>query len=378
MKVISEGLTFTIHRDNIKTYDALPPDFYEVRFGPMTGYSLLKVPPMTITEKVYGSHNQKIRKSLDLFKRSQRNTGIILSGDKGIGKSFFAKNLSIQCVKEGYPVIIVNQSTPSLVSFLNSIEQEVVILFDEFDKTFSIRNNEQLPTTQEEMLSMLDGMSTGKKLFVVTCNNLYDLSEFIVNRPGRFHYHFRFNCPETIAVEEYLTDQISPEFHSEIPAIVEFTQKVRLSYDCLRAIVTEVNMGIPFKEAITDLNIMNTETPEYDVHLFFEDGTYLTRREVDIDLFGEEPIGISMESKGGWSMCTVQFNPIEVTHSSSARGIIVPAKALNIKWRLPLKEEDYSEGHAERVNSEIDTYKSKTPAYLQMVLTKQSSMHYVL
>lgn len=378
MKVISEGLTFTIHRDNIKTYDALPPDFYEVKFGPMTGYSLLKVPPMTITEKVYGSHNQKIRKSLDLFKRSQRNTGIILSGDKGIGKSFFAKNLSIQCVKEGYPVIIVNQSTPSLVSFLDSIEQEVVILFDEFDKTFSIRNKDNIPTTQEEMLSMLDGMSTGKKLFVVTCNNLYDLSEFIVNRPGRFHYHFRFNCPETTAVEEYLTDQISPEFHSEIPAIVEFTQKVRLSYDCLRAIVTEVNMGIPFKEAITDLNIMNTETPEYDVRLFFEDGTCLTRRNIDLDLFGEGPVVLSMEAKGGWSICTVQFNPIEVTYSSSARGSIVPAKALNIKWRAPLKEEDYSEGVAESVNLEIDTYKSKTPAYLQMVLTKQSSMHYVL
>ena len=77
-------------------------------------------------------------------------------------------------------------------------------------------------------------------------------------------------------------------------------------------------------------------------------------------------------------MCTIQFNPMEVTYSSSTRGSIVPAKALTIKWRPPLKEEDYSEGVAESVNLEIDTYKSKTPAYLQMVLTKQSSMHYVL
>lgn len=378
MKVISEGLTFTIHRDDIKTYDALPPDFYEVRFGPMTGYSLLKVPPMTITEKVYGSHNQKIRKSLDLFKRSQRNTGIILSGDKGIGKSFFAKNLSIQCVKEGYPVIIVNQSTPSLVDFLNSIEQEVVILFDEFDKTFSIRNKDNIPTTQEEMLSMLDGMSTGKKLFVVTCNNLYDLSEFIVNRPGRFHYHFRFNCPETTAVEEYLTDQISPEFHGEIPAIVGFTQKVRLSYDCLRAIVTEVNMGIPFKEAITDLNIMNTENPVYDIYLFFEDGACLIRKDTNLELFGESPESFTMPNKKGQTICSVCFNPSEVTHSPNVKGSIVPAKALNINWREPLKKEDYDEEYANAVNSELDSYKSKTPAYLQIVLSKVSSMHYTL
>ena len=55
-----------------------------------------------------------------------------MSGNKGSGKSLFARELSKKCLEKEIPVIIVNISVPGIASFLASIEQEVMILFDEF------------------------------------------------------------------------------------------------------------------------------------------------------------------------------------------------------------------------------------------------------
>ena len=40
------------------------------------------------------------------------------------------------------------------------------------------------------MLSLFDGLDNGKKLFVITCNEVERLNAYLLNRPGRFHYHF--------------------------------------------------------------------------------------------------------------------------------------------------------------------------------------------
>ena len=91
-----------------------------------------------------------------------------------------------------------------------------------------------------------DGMSGGKKLFVITCNSLHKLSEFLINRPGRFHYHFRFDYPNADEIREYMTDKIPTEMHGEIDAVIAFAARVRLNYDCLRAIAFELSTGLSF------------------------------------------------------------------------------------------------------------------------------------
>lgn len=65
---------------------------------------------------------------------------------------------------------------------------------------------------------------------------IISLNSYIVNRPGRFHYHFRFNYPEPEDIREYLHDQLMPGYDAEIEKIVEFSRTVSLNYDCLRAI----------------------------------------------------------------------------------------------------------------------------------------------
>lgn len=124
---------------------------------------------------------EKAEKVLRSFKVFQRNLGVILSGDKGIGKSLFARLLSAKAVEAGYPVIIVDQAFPGIASYIESIEQEVVFLFDEFDKTFG-SNHDSDP--QSTFLSLFDGTSQGKKLFIITCNSLHGLNDYMVNRPA--------------------------------------------------------------------------------------------------------------------------------------------------------------------------------------------------
>ena len=196
MKAISIGKRYEIYDDSLKAYDRLPAKTYTVRFEKMSGFFLEVRTDLAVKEKVYGIHPEKADKVFQAFTKFERNLGIILSGDKGIGKSLFARILASKAVEDGYPVIIVDQYIPGIASYIESIEQEAVFLLDEFDKTFgSIRSGDGGGDPQAGLLSLFDGTSQGKKLFIITCNSLNRLNDYLVNRPGRFHYHFRFEYP---------------------------------------------------------------------------------------------------------------------------------------------------------------------------------------
>ena len=219
MKVVESASNLFLYGDDMKAYDKIPAGTYDIHCSEMTGFYLSRRPDMVINEKVYGVQSGKVAKVLNSFKVFNRNLGVILSGNKGIGKSLTAKMIAIEAVKQGYPVILANRYIGGIANFIESIDQEVMILFDEFDKTFKARDNE---SPQDTMLSLFDGTSAGKKLFVVTCNQLNGLNDYLVNRPGRFHYHFRFDYPGADEVETYLKDKLEEKYYDQIPAVVDF------------------------------------------------------------------------------------------------------------------------------------------------------------
>ena len=108
----------------------------------MTGFYLKKHAPLTVTEKLYGQHEKKIDKLVRSYDRFVRPMGVIFSGDKGIGKSIAARMLCEKMVVKGIPVIMVNDNYLGLVGFIDSIQQECVVLFDEFEKNFKISNHD--------------------------------------------------------------------------------------------------------------------------------------------------------------------------------------------------------------------------------------------
>jgi len=342
MKAVQVGNTFSIYDDTLQVYDSLPAQIYTLRFSKNSGFYLEKHNDLSVGEKVYGVHMDKVSKVLDSFRVFTRNLGVILSGNKGIGKSLFAKLLAISAVAANYPVIIVDTYYPGIASYLESIEQEVVVLFDEFDKTFGKGDQSEGARVdpQTEMLTLFDGVAVGKKLFIITCNELRHLNDFLVNRPGRFHYHFRFDYPTPEQIREYLQDKLNPEYYGEIDKVIGFSRKVDLNYDCLRSIAFELSRGESFENAIADLNIINMKSEEYDLTLYWEDGRKLIHKKVDLDLFDrEETEEVWFRDEEGDYLIRIEFNIADCIYHAETGSTFVDSENLRIHYS---EDEDYA------------------------------------
>lgn len=337
--IIKSGNTYNIYNDSVVSYKQLPPQFYRIIFDQRSGWHIVDAHPIEIKEKIYGIHQNKSDKVLRAFQDSNRNLGTILSGDKGIGKSLFAKLLCIKSIKAGYPVIIVDTYIPGIATFLNEIEQPCVVLFDEFDKVFAggEREDEQ---PQTEMLTLFDGISTGKKLFIVTCNDLRKLNDYFVNRPGRFHYHFRFDYPDAAAIRVYLEDNIPQSAYSDIDKIIGFSKKVPLNYDCLRAIAFELQHGETFESAIADLNILNINKEKYSIAIYFTDGTKIKIRSHYMDAFSDEEESVDIPYGDFWQVFFLHFTPCDAIYDPTLGREVLTSDKVKLEVANYLKKED--------------------------------------
>ena len=145
--------------------------------------------------------------------------GVILSGPKGVGKSMFARLLAEAGKKSNLPLLIVDTPAPGIEDFISSIHQECIVLFDEFEKTFKTDKDSDY-SPQDNLLSLFDGIDDGKKLYIITCNDTRGLSPFLLNRPGRFHYHFMLSTPTGDEVREYMNDNLVGDARQYIDKIV--------------------------------------------------------------------------------------------------------------------------------------------------------------
>lgn len=287
MNVINAGSRYQIYGEDVKTYQKLPVGTYIVNFHPMQGFSLAIRHDLTVTEeKIYGNSLYKVSKVMKSYNTVNRNFGVLLSGQKGIGKSLFVRLLAEESIKAGLPVVTVTMAAPGLATFISSIEQDCVVIFDEFEKTFTMSGEEN---QQDELLSLFDGMDGGHKLFIVTCNDLDHMSQYMLNRPGRFHYHFTMMPPTPEEVEEYMRDKLEPQYHHNIHDIVNLANVVDMPYDYLRAIAFELNQGYSLKEAMSDLNITRTDDTRFEVTAILSNGLRFEAWSVKLDLNNHSP-----------------------------------------------------------------------------------------
>lgn len=287
MNIVNAGSRYQIYGEDVKTYKRLPLMSFEICFNKMAGFYLSSRSDLAINEeKIYGNHEVKVNKVFNSFKHSDRNLGVILSGQKGIGKSLFARILSHQAIEDGYPVLLANTYMPGIADFISSIEQEVVVIFDEFEKNFASNVEGRVgPSPQEEMLSLFDGLDNGKKLFVITCNKVDRLNTYLLNRPGRFHYHFKITYPTEEEIVEYLTDKVDKKYVDGIKDIVNFSRTVNMTYDYLRAIAFELNQGYGVAETLEDLNISQTSNVRFNITITTVNGDVYNTYGASVNLF---------------------------------------------------------------------------------------------
>ena len=309
MKAISTGNEYVLYDDGLQIFDQLPAQAYKVVFSKNRGFFLEKYQePDPREDKIYGDHRPKVDKVMKAFGRINRNLGVILSGAKGIGKTLFAKLLGLDAISRGMPLLVVDRYIPGIAGYLESIQQECMVFFDEFDKTFGdVKRQEGAADPQTEMLPLFDGLIQGKKLFVITCNGTRNLSDYLVNRPGRFHYHFRFDYPGAEEIEVYLKDKLPQTAWGEIQHVIRFSLRIPLNYDCLRAIAFELQDGSTFKEAIESLNIVNVDPVRYTTRFVFNNEKIFDVGWRTIDMFSPEQKYLEIYNANNDYVCQAAF-----------------------------------------------------------------------
>lgn len=224
----------------------LPPGIYQIQQAPMNGPLYLKQSEMKFQHcpRYYGDLVARGQRIIDAFQSRSTNTGILLVGEKGTGKSLLARYV---CLELGLPVIIINNpwNVDALHHLLSAVEQECVVFLDEFEKNFSNRRNDEddsqeMGGAQNKLLTILDGTLSGKKLFLMTANNKYHISDFLLNRPGRVYYQLTFGSLDDAFIQEYCEEHLDDK--SQVASVLMVSRMFGLfSFDMLQSLVAEMN-----------------------------------------------------------------------------------------------------------------------------------------
>lgn len=146
---------------------------------------------LNLPKKIYELKKDVIFKNrvLKYFNNAAgQTTGVMLAGTKGTGKTLLAK---IIAKESNLPIVVVNSSYPAskLNTFFKEFQTPVCILFDEVEKNWD--------TTK--MLEFLDGVqATAKKLVIMTCNDLREVSSYMQDRCSRVRYLRKYTDRDNI------------------------------------------------------------------------------------------------------------------------------------------------------------------------------------
>lgn len=207
---------------------------------------------IVLPAKVYDD-SAKMRNMIKIsYGSNSKNLGVLLHGNKGQGKSLTLSLICSEMSKEySLPVIEINKKIPSsvdFISFLKSIDQDYILLIDEFEKLFD-------PETeggddyhdQVSFLAFMNGVysSSNKVLFLLASNR--PANEYMQNRPSRIKFSLEYNELSDVLFNMIVDDKlINKAFKEDLEANVSLAN---LNIDTLISIIEDINMfNEPFSE----------------------------------------------------------------------------------------------------------------------------------
>ena len=260
---MKSGNTYRIARkEALDITEHLPGGNYTVVKDPMSGQLYLEqIDAFNNPSKIYGDCLRHTDRIVNTFIDRPNATGVMLTGEKGSGKTLLTKNVCAKLATMDIPTIVINAPWCGDVfnSFIQSIEQPCAILFDEFEKVYD-------KDDQEKILTLLDGVFPSKKLFLLTSNDKWRVDFHMRNRPGRIYYMIDFKGVDANFIREYCNDNLNNKAHIERIVSVASMFK-EFNFDMLKAMVEEMNR---YNETPQEALSMLNAKPEFDGNTKYE------------------------------------------------------------------------------------------------------------
>ena len=181
--------------------------------------------------KIYGVERSFIDRVKRSWAETTGNFGVLLNGVKGTGKTVTAEMI---CNEMNLPVIIIPFHHKSIVSFLNEIQQDVIVFIDEFEKIYDGYNNSLLP--------IMDGaLKTKHRLMFLLTTNELRIERNLLQRPSRIRYVKTFEDMTLQVIMEVVNDTL---LHPELRecTIKMISELPIITMDLVKSIVQEVNI----------------------------------------------------------------------------------------------------------------------------------------
>lgn len=235
-------------------YEMKPGTVYNVsydRYG--DDVKLVEAPGLQMPNDLYTPVEDVkfMNKVINHYNKSNRTTGVMLTGTKGSGKTVMAKNIAMQ---SNLPIIVIDKSLRPcfLKTLFNKLENiHVCVIFDEIDKLGNDYDDDYL-------LQILDGISSSSKhLVIATCNDADDINECLIDRCGRIRYFRTFNEMRPSMIKCILNDRLDDKKKTD--SLTDFIIKNFgcISFDNVSSFIEEVNEypETSYEELFNDMNI---------------------------------------------------------------------------------------------------------------------------
>lgn len=303
--IVQIGKTFKYSAQDINTTQKLPVGTYLLKYNSNDDeYYYEQKPDFDVPTKVYGDSIDIAKRYLNTFTNSNGNTGVLLTGKKGTGKSLTAKMV---CKLSNLPVILITEDFrgDTFKSFLTNLEQEVIVFIDEFEKVYDEEH------TQNEFLSLLDGVFMGKKLYLFTSNNIDRINRYMLNRPGRIHYLREYDSLDQHIVNDVIADNLTnKDYRTELTDVIDLLGGVTM--DVLLAIIAEVNMyNESPRVAVKHLNI-KPESQNYELKLYIKD-KLITSEYTSYHPLSNEKLYFEYQTDGDYDYVNIDLKDATVT-----------------------------------------------------------------
>lgn len=277
---LKSGTTFRVSsKEAMNLHEKLPAGNYTVAVDAFGNFYLEQIDSFELPAKLYGNTTRHTDRIINSFWDRPQQTGVLLNGEKGSGKTLLTKNISIELAKQGVPTIVINRdwTGDGFFKLLQDIDQPCVVLFDEFEKVYDREK-------QEEILTLLDGVFGSKKLYLLTVNDKWRVDSHMRNRPGRIFYLIDFKGLDVNFIREYCEDTlINKQYIDQICSLTSLFGE--FNFDMLKALVEEMNR---YGETPTEALEMLNAKPEYDQGARYEIKLFDEGREVPADAIDRE------------------------------------------------------------------------------------------